>query len=153
MLIVLRPPEAAGPLFIGAAGEEAVGILRELGQPLLLCGMRGSEPGWGVERPSGLFISLRFDAGRVDAVELCRPSNGGDVVTYDGLDVFTTPAADLVTRLRADTTVVEEEREDQRRFTAPDLLLTFWQFTTEIPDGYDRSHLHGVLVGRVRDYR
>ncbi len=150
MIIDLRPPSAAGPLFIGATGQEAVGILRQLGQPLVLCGIGGRKPGWGVERPSGLFIGAYFDAqDRVHAIDLGRPVNSEDAVTYNGLDVFTTPAADLVTWLRPHTTLHEEELDDAHRFTAPDLLLTFLQFTTELPDGDDGRHFHTILLARA----
>jgi hypothetical protein len=148
MIIHLHPPKLAGPLFIGAAGQEALDILRQLGQPLVICGIGGQKPGWGVERPSGLFIGAFFDAqGRVDAIELSRPGNSDDVVTYNGLDVFTTPAADLVTWLRLHTTLREQELDDEHRFTAPDLLLTFLRFTTDLPDSDpDGRYFHNVLL-------
>jgi hypothetical protein len=149
MIIVLRPPEAAGPLFIGTTGQEAEDILRQLGAPLVLCRTPGSQPAWGVERPSGLFIGVYFDAqDRVDAIQLGRPGNSDDAVTYNGLDVFTTPAADLVTRLRPHTTVHEDEVDDGHRFTAPDLLLSFWQLTPETPDEGDGRYFDSVLLGR-----
>lgn len=156
MIIDLRPPEAAGPLFIGAAGQEAVEILRRLGEPLVLCGIGGTRAGWGVERPSGLFIGGYFDAqNRVDAIDISRPDNSddpagsGDAVSYDGLDVFATPAADIVTWLRSRTSLQEEELDDEHRFTAPDLRLTFRRFTTDLPDGDDGRHFHGLLLGRA----
>lgn len=129
MVIVLRPPEAAGPLGIGATGQATVDTLRRLGDPQVLCRTPGSRPGWGVQRPSGLFIGAYFDAqDRVEAIELGRPGSTDDAVTYNGLDVFTTPAADLVTQLRRHMAVLEEE--DGHAFTAPEVLLSFWRPTT-----------------------
>jgi hypothetical protein len=37
VIIVLRPPDAAGPLRIGAAGQDTVDTLRQLGDPQVLC--------------------------------------------------------------------------------------------------------------------
>jgi hypothetical protein len=148
MIIHLHPPKAAGPLFIGAAGQQALDILRQLGQPLVLCGIGGQKPGWGIERQSGLFIGAYFDTqGRVDAIELSRPDNSDDAVTYDGLDLFTTPPADLVTWLRLHTTLREEELDDGHRFTAPDLHLTLLRFTTDLPDNDpDGCYFHNLLL-------
>ncbi|MEV0129787.1 hypothetical protein AB0H83_15180 [Dactylosporangium sp. NPDC050688] len=149
MIIVLRPPDLAGPLRIGATGQDTVDTLRQLGTPLVLCRATGSRPGWGVDRPSGLFIGVYFDAhDRVEAIELGRPGdNTGDAVTYNELDVFTTPAADLVTQLRRRTTVHEEH--DGHVFTAPDLLLTFRRPTTlETPDDEDGRFFASVLLAR-----
>lgn len=129
MVIVLRPPGAAGPLRIGATGQETVDTLRRLGDPEVLCRTPGSRPGWAVNRPSGLFVGAYFDTqDRVEAVELGRPGTAGDAVTYNGVDVFTTPAADLVTRLRRQMTVHEED--NGHAFTAPGVLLSFWRPTT-----------------------
>ncbi len=149
MIIVLRPPDRAGPLRIGATGQDAVDTLRQLGTPMVLCRAAGSGPGLGVDRPSGLFIGVYCDADdRVEAIELGRPDdNTGDAVTYNDLDVFTTPAADLVTQLRRRTTV--HEAEDGHAFTAPDLLLTFWRPTTpESPADEDAHFFASVLLAR-----
>ena len=93
----LHPPQAAGPLRIGATGHDTVEILRQLGTLRLLCRTHGRRPGWGVDRPSGLFISTLFDADdHLEAIQFGRPDSTDDTVTYDGLDVFTTPAANLM---------------------------------------------------------
>src|SRR4051794_10463032 len=110
MIIALRPPDAAGPLRIGATGQHTVDTLRQLDVPLVLCRATGSHPpGWGVHRPSGLFISVYFNAhDHVEAIEFGRPHDStADAVTYNELDVFTTPAADLITHLQQHTTVRE----------------------------------------------
>lgn len=145
MILALRPPDAAGPLRIGATGQDAVDALRQLGDPQMLCRSPDSRPGWGVHRASGLFISVSFDADdRVEAIEFGR---SGDTVTYNGLDLFATPAADLVTQLRRTTTVHEEE--DGHMFTAPELLLTFWRaITPEDPDDENGRHFEGIVLAR-----
>jgi hypothetical protein len=105
MIVILRPPDAAGPLHIGATGQDAVDTLRQLGVPLVLCRAAGSRPGWGVHRPSGLFIGVYLDAhDHVEAIEFGRPGDHtDDTVTYNEFDVFATPAAGLVTKLRHHT--------------------------------------------------
>jgi hypothetical protein len=147
VIIVLRPPDAAGPLRIGATGQDTVDTLRQLGDPQVLCRTPDSRPAWAVHRPSGLFISAYFDADdRVEAIEFGR-GDADDAVTYNGLDVFTTPATDFITQLRRHTTVYEEE--DGHSFTAPELLLAFWRSTTpETPDDTDGRYFEGVLLAR-----
>lgn len=74
-----------------------------------------------------------------------------DAVTYDGLDVFTTPAAQLVSQLRRHTTILAEE--DAHAFTAPDLLLSFWRSTTpESPDDDEGRFFESVLLARPGYY-
>lgn len=153
MIIELRPPDAAGPLRLGVTGQTTVDILRQLGVPLVLCKATGGRPGWGVHRPSGLFIGVYFDAHhRVEAIEFGRPGDStADVVTYRDLDLFTTPAADLVTQLRQHTNVREEE--DGHAFTAPDLLLAFRRPTTpETPDDKDGRFFESVLLAQPGYY-
>jgi hypothetical protein len=153
MIIVLRPPDTVGPLRIGATGQDTVNTLREIGVPLVLCRVGGSRPGWGVDRPSGLFIGAYFDADDcVEAIEVGRPgANTDDTVTYHGLDVFTTPAADLVTQLRRHTTIHEEE--DGHAFTAPDLLMAFWRpIEPETPDDEDGRFFESVLIAQPGYY-
>jgi hypothetical protein len=121
MIFELHPPQAAGPLRIGTTGHDIVEILKQLGAPQLLCRTQQSQPAWAVHRPSGLFISTYFDTDdRLEAIEFGRPDGKNDTITYDGLDVFTTPAADLITQLRQHTTVHQEE--NGHAFTAPSLL-------------------------------
>jgi hypothetical protein len=74
MIFDLHPPEAAGPLRIGATGSHTMEVLKHLGDPLVLCRIPGSRPAWGVHRPSGLFIGTFFDVDdRVETIQLGRP--------------------------------------------------------------------------------
>lgn len=153
MIIALRPPDAAGPLRLGATGQAAVDTLQHLGVPLVLCRDTSSRPGWAVHRPSGLFIGVYFDAhDHVEAIEFGRPGDStADAVTYNELDVFTTPAADLITQLRQHTTVREEE--NGHAFTASDLLLAFWRPTTpETSDDEDSRFFESVLLAQPGYY-
>jgi hypothetical protein len=153
MIIVLRPPGAAGALRVGASVRDTVDILRQLGDPQAFHKTPDSRPAWAVHRPSGLFVSAFFDVdGRVEAIEFGRPDDHtDDAVTYNGLDVFATPAADLVMQLRRHTTVHEEE--NGHTFTAPRLLLAFWRPTTpEAPDDEDGRFFESVLLARPGYY-
>ena len=152
MNIVLRPPEAAGPLLVGALGQDTVDTLRQLGHPQVLCRTPSSRPGWAVQRPSGLFVAAYFNAhDRVEALEIGRPSDRHDAVTYHGLDVFTPPAADLVSQLRRHTTILEEE--DGHALTAPDLLLSFWRSTTpQSPNDEEGRFFESVLLAQPGYY-
>ena len=47
MIFELHPPEAAGPLLIGATGNHTVEVLRQFGDPQVLCTTPGSRPAWG----------------------------------------------------------------------------------------------------------
>jgi hypothetical protein len=138
VVIQLRPPDVAGPLRVGATGEETLEALRRLGDPVVLCGFRGGRPGWGVDRPSGLFVGCHFDAAdRVEAIQVGSPDRA-DAVIYDGLDLFRTPAVEVVTALRARTAVTEEE--NGHIYVAPGLSLSLWRpVTTDEPGGEDED--------------
>lgn len=152
MIITLHPADTAGPLRIGETEPDTVDILRRLGDPQVVRRTPDSRPAWAIHRPSGLFINTYFDAhDRVEAIEFGRPGSDDDAVTYLGLDVFTTPVPELITRLRRHTTVLEEE--DGHSFTTPDLLLAFWRPTTpETPDDQDGRFFESVLLARPGYY-
>jgi hypothetical protein len=74
MIFELDPPEAAGPLLIGATGNHTVEVLNQLGDPQVLCKTPGSRPVWAVHQPSGLFISTYFHTDdRLEVIEFGRP--------------------------------------------------------------------------------
>jgi len=151
MIFELRPPETAGPLHIGAAAADTVEILKSLGTPLVLCRPHGSPPGWGVQRSSGLFISALFDPdGHLEAIELGRPEATDDIVTYDGLDMFTTPAEDIIAQLQHCGAVHEEE--DGHAFIAPGLCLSLWRSTPESPDDQESRFFESILIARPGYY-
>ena len=154
MIFELHPPRAAGPLRIGAAGHDTVEIIKQLGTPQVLCRTPGSRPAWAVHRPSGLFIAAYVDADDlVEAIEFGRPDGNGDTVSYAGIDVFTTPAADLITQLRQRTTIDVEEEEDGHAFTAPSLLLSLWRpVTPQSPDDQEGRFFESVLIARPGYY-
>ncbi|MEU5262122.1 hypothetical protein [Amycolatopsis sp. NPDC021455] len=147
LVIRLRPPGAAGPLRIGATGEETLETLRRLGEPVVLCGFRGGRPGWGVERPSGMSIDCHFDeSGRVEAIRLGSPDET-DAVIYEGLDLFRTPADEVVAALRARTAVTEEE--NGHTYRAPGLRLALWRPVTPDEPGEDGEDWDGRFFATV----
>lgn len=151
-VIDLRPPDAAGPLRIGADRAETVTALRQLGEPQLLNGTPPRRPNWFVHRPSGLVVRCHLDKpGAIEAIEFGRPNNPVDIVCYQGIDVFGTPADELVTMMRARTRVVEEEHG--YAFIAPDLLLSCWRATTpKDAEDLDGRFFDSVLLARPGYY-
>ena len=128
MIFEIHPPEAAGPLRIGAGGHDTFQTLKQLGVPLVLCPIPGSRAAWGVHRPSGLFIATFFDAdNRLETIQFGRPNSNDDTVTYEGINVFGLPAGELLDVLRTRANIVETDEEDGSSFLAPDLHLTLWQ--------------------------
>ena len=153
MIFELHPPQAAGPLHIGATGHDTVELLSQLGAPVVLCRTRGRRPGWGVHRPSGLFIGAYFDADdRLEGIEFGRPDGNDDAITYHGLDMFTTPAADLVAHLRQRTAIHVEAEEDGHFFTAPSLLLSLWLVTPDSPHNREGRFFGSVLIAQPGRY-
>ncbi|MEV6270895.1 hypothetical protein AB0L64_27280 [Kribbella sp. NPDC051936] len=152
MIIELHPPRSVGPLELAATGHEIVATMRHFGGPEVLCRAAGDRAGWCVMHPSGLFLSAYFDADdRAEAIELGRPTDPGVTVTYGGLDIFRTPATDLVEALRRTTRVLEEE--NGHSYTAPDLLLALWRPTT--PEGRDDAegnYFESVLIAEPGYY-
>ncbi len=90
-----------------------------------------------------------FDADdSLEAIEFGRPDGNDDAITYDGLDVFTTPVADLVTQVRQRTTIHVEAEGDGQVFTAPGLLLSLWLVTPKSPDDQEGRFFGSVLIAR-----
>ena len=50
MIITLRPPDAAGPLRVGATGPDTADTLRHLGDPREFRRTADSRPAWAVDR-------------------------------------------------------------------------------------------------------
>lgn len=152
LVIDLYPPEAAGPLRIGADRTATVAALREFGEPRPHDGTPDHSPSWFVHCPSGLFIRCHFDRpGGLRAIEFGRPSDGADTVRYQGIDVFGTPAEELLAALRARTRVVEEDHG--YAFVAPDLLLSCWRASTpQDAEDTDGRFFDSVLIARPGYY-
>jgi hypothetical protein len=148
MIFELHPPAAAGPLLIGAPGSDTLEVLKQLGVPLVLCGIGGSRPGWSVHRPSGMVISTYYDAtGRVEAIQLSRPASSEDIVSYQDINIFGLPAGELLEMLRSRTAIIELEEEDGSSFLAPNLHLTLWQPPDPAgPDDIDNRFIMSIRL-------
>jgi hypothetical protein len=82
---------------------------------------------------------------------LGRPGSGDDVVSYLGMNLFGTPADELVERLSEDART--EVSEGGRSVTAPDLLLALWRAAIpESPAEDDGRYFESVLVARPGYY-
>jgi hypothetical protein len=146
LVIDLRPPHVAGPLRIGMDRSEMVTALGELGEPRLVTRSLGRRPAWAVHRQSGLVIRGHLDRfGVLNAIEFGRPASTEDVVRYEGMDVFGTPAEEFVAALRTRTTVIEENHG--YAYVAPRLLLSCWRAATpKNGDDTEGRHFDSVLM-------
>jgi len=153
VIFELHPPDAAGPLLIGATASHTMGVLRQLGDPQVLCTTPGGRPAWGVHRPSGLFIATFFDAGdRVETIQLSRSASSKDTVSYDCINVFALPAGELLDILRARTNIVEIDEEDGSSFLAPDLHLILWRPPEATgPDDLDDRFIMSIRLTKRLD--
>ena len=114
--IELQPPTEAAGIRIGATREEAHRQCLAHGEPTPF--RRASEVNASlvVHRPSGLSIFVYFDvADGVEAIEFGRPRSR-DVVSFRGIDIFDTPADEVLMKLGEHTSI--EVDEDGRSATA-----------------------------------
>lgn len=152
IVVDLHPPDAAGPLRIGADRTEMVTALREFGEPRLVTRTLGHRPAWAVQRPSGLLVRAHLDRdGLLNAIEFGRPTGTEDVIRYRDMDVFGTPAEEFIAALRKHTSVIEEDHG--YAYVAPDLLLSCWRAATpKNGDDTDGRHFDSVLIARPGYY-
>ncbi|MBL7256372.1 hypothetical protein [Paractinoplanes lichenicola] len=140
MEFVLDPPYGVGPLRLGMTPDAARTALEFLG-PL------PPNPTGGplVHRPSGLGLSVG-----VDAIEVWRPHDPVDTVTYRNVNVFELPALTVVERLSEHTQLVP----DGDGFVAPELLLALWRpfAADDDPDEEEGYFFQSVLVARPGYY-
>ncbi|KQZ88561.1 hypothetical protein ASD62_03775 [Phycicoccus sp. Root563] len=147
MGIVLEPPTAAAGVHIGVGRAEAARQCAVHGDPETF--HRGDEtvPSLMVRARSGPTIFVYFDdADRVNAVELGRPDNG-ESVTFLGIDVFGTPADEVIEALDPHAEV--NVTDGGHSVTAPSLHIALWRPTVpesaEDPEG---RYFESVLVAK-----
>lgn len=147
----LAPPIGVGPLRIGMTRQSASTALDSLRELSALS--ESDRPGQHVFRPSGLMISVHCTRGRLEAVELGRPSTQTDRVIFRGLDVFAIPACELVQRMSAYTSITAD-LDDPASFIASDLLLSFWRpfAADDEPEEEQGYFFNSVLLARPGYY-
>lgn len=150
--IDLHPPVEAAGIHLGMTRSEARRRCAALGEPAEFRRSREANPSLIVERASGLSIFVYFDDGNaVEAVEFGRPCDDEDIVRYRGLDIFSTPAGELVKRLQNQGRI--DIAEQGCSVTAPDLLLALWRpVVPEGPDDDDGRFFESVLVAHPNYY-
>ena len=152
MDIHLRPPTEAAGISIGSTRAEARRDCVALGNPSEFRRSDEASTSLVLQRPSGLSIFVYFDHDDfVEAIEFGRPGSGDDVVSYRGINLFNTPADELIERLSADDRT--EVSEGGRSVTAPDLLLALWRAViSEGSADEDGRYFESVLVARPGYY-
>lgn len=148
-MIEVAPPDRLGPVSIGMSAEAAEVALRTHGA-VRVGEQDGLRPGVAYYA-SGLSLHVHTGTGGlVNAVEAFRPINP-DVVSFNGIDLFSTPADELESALRAFTTIEIEERGCM--LIAPDLLLSLWRpYVAESPDDRDGYYFEAALVANPGYY-
>lgn len=148
----LQPPTAAAGIALGATRSNVLEQCSSLGSTSEF--RRGHEVRVSlvVERDSGLTIFVYFDSeDAVEAIEFGRPPTSRDVVSYEGIDIFATPADDLIDWLRKRERVDVTERGSS--VTAPGLLLALWRpLVPEYPQDENGRYFESVLVARPGYY-
>ncbi|TDD34051.1 hypothetical protein E1287_17715 [Actinomadura sp. KC06] len=127
----LRPEQGVPPVLLGATLAEARSALQGLGFLDVEDFQRApDEPGALLfNGPAGRVSGFVYadEDGRVVAIEIANPNprnapgEGQDTVVYSGLDVFGTPAQDVIEALTAAT----EVDVDGDSVIAPDLFMEF----------------------------
>jgi hypothetical protein len=144
MDVELRPPAQAGPVRIGMPFEEAKASLSALEGFDAEQSFTASAPAFAAYS-SGLYFTLSYseNAG-VQGVEIYGAGAGRGVV-YGGIDIFTTPAVELIDRLRSLYPVTIEE--GGRMVTLPGQSISFWRGTLpEDEFDEDGKYFQTVLV-------
>ncbi|MFE3181805.1 hypothetical protein ACFXKR_13140 [Streptomyces violascens] len=147
----LVPPIGVGPLQIGMSRENANSALDSLRDAREVSA--ADQAGQHIFRPSGLMISIGCMHGRLESVELGRPSARSDVVRFRGIDVFGLPAREVVRRM-AEVTPIEPADDESASFVAPGLLLSFWRpfEADDEPDEEQGYCFSSVLLARPGYY-
>lgn len=126
MDVDLRPPTGVGPVRIGMPFEEAKAALSALEEFDLEHSFTETAPAFAAFL-SGLSFSLAHSVSAgVESVEVYGAGTGRGV-TYEEIDIFTTPAADIIDQLRHRHQIVIED--DGRMVTLPDQSISFWRAT------------------------
>lgn len=144
MDVELRPPTHVGPVGIGMPFEAARSLLSALEGFDEERSFTQAAPGFATYSSGLSFTLSHSDSDGVRTVEVYG-ADAGPGVTYEGLDVFRTPAADLIHQLSATHNVRVEE--DGRLAILPDQSISFWRATLPEDDfDEDGKYFQTVLI-------
>jgi hypothetical protein len=119
MEFLLDPSHGVGPIRLGMAAEDALVALASLGTV--------DQGGLVASRPSELSVGVEFGSsparGRVNAIEIWRPSSNDDVVRFLGVDLFGQPAREVARQLGGPIELAAEEAG----FVAREVYLALWR--------------------------
>jgi hypothetical protein len=148
------PHEGVGPVRLGMTREAAREAMERAGVPL---------PPVRVETPVDVYhdagFQVSYDAsGIVEYIELSR--GGAFVARYGGVDVFTTPADELVALVAKTTSYDPDDPEPGYTYLFPALDLSLWRPVLpedceeeDQPDEYDCGRVFTTIgVGRQGYY-
>ncbi|TMQ92952.1 hypothetical protein ETD83_26265 [Actinomadura soli] len=151
----LRPEQGVPPVLLGATLAAARSALQGLGFLAVEDFRRAhDEPGaLFFTGPAGRVSGFVYgdEDGRVVAIEIANPNprnapgEGQDAVVYSGLDVFSTPAPDVIEALYAGT-VVEVDGDS---VIVPDLFMEFslgGEHHDRVDDDGGATFFSGVLL-------
>lgn len=143
MQLDLLPPTSVGPVQIGAPLAEAESALASIDGYVAPDPLRPRRRGFATFA-SGLSIALHSDGvGNVKAIEVYRSDD--DTVRFDGIDLFRTPADEIIALLESRTPVQLEE--EGRTVIAPDLPMSLWRGTLpDFPGDEDGRYFESVLI-------
>jgi hypothetical protein len=146
MIIRLSPPAGVPPLTIGMTVAESLAAMSVWGAPRDITPGPGRTPELRVEKDGRDIFAYFEDGATLTAVEIWRPVGGDVTVLWDGLDMFGTPADDILRRFR-DRGITVDDSEPERPF-CPDLTigLNREDGPGAGPDGVGRF-IESVVVG------
>jgi len=150
MRLELLPPYGVPPVWIGMPRLEARNAMAPWGDPIPFS-RHGEPPGWRIY-PPGIFVYMGLDE-CVDCLEFASPGYGEPGIcemVFRGIDVFLTPAAEVLARLRAMGFAVEDDGLNGP--VIPELLLSFWLDGGPTDSRDEPLYFEAVLVARPGYY-
>ncbi len=119
--IHIIPLKSAGPVKLGLTKEE---ILKTVGIP------SDRHPEKAYYQYDNIFFSISYDQNnRVQYIEYSTPTGNKSKVLLNGIDIFGTPADDLIVQISTQlgSEYDKEEMEMPYCYIFPDLELSFWR--------------------------
>ncbi len=146
MIIRLSPPAGVPPLTIGMSVDEALEAMSVWGEPRRLPPGPGRPPELRVEQDGRDVFAFFEDGATLTAVEIWRPVGGDVTVLWEDVDMFATPADDILRQFR-DRGITVDDSDPERPFL-PDVTIGLNREggPEAGPDGIGR-YIESVVVG------